>query len=68
MSIGECRRELHLEHVEVAIVAHHEPGDEAQVDFGLSDVFIAGERTQVTVFELRLCHSGVAVQLAFGSE
>ena len=66
--VRACRRELHLDHVEVAIVAHHEPGEEAQVDFGLSDVFIGGERTQVAVFELRLSHSGVAVHVAFGSE
>ena len=66
--VRTCRRELHLDHVDVAIVAHHEPGEEAQVDFGLSDVFIAGERTRVAVFELRLSHSGVAVHVAFGSE
>jgi transposase len=66
--VRECRRELHLDHVDVAIVAHHEPGEEAQVDFGLSDVFIAGERTTVAVFELRLSHSGDAVHVAFGSE
>lgn len=66
--VRTCRRELHLDHVDVAIVAHHEPGEEAQVDFGLSDVFIAGERTSVAVFELRLSHSGVAVHVAFGSE
>jgi transposase len=66
--VRACRRELHLDHVDVAIVAHHEPGTEAQVDFGLSDVFIGGERTQVAVFELRLSHSGVAIHVAFGSE
>jgi transposase len=66
--VRECRRELHLDHRDVAIVAHHEPGSEAQVDFGLSDVFIAGVRTSVSVFELRLSHSGVAIHVAFGSE
>lgn len=66
--VRACRRELHLDAVEVAIVAHHLPGEEAQVDFGLSDVVIAGERTSVAVFELRLSHSGVAVHVAFGSE
>ncbi len=66
--VRECRRQLHLDHVDVAIVAHHLPGEEAQVDFGLSDVFIAGERTAVSVFELRLSHSGVAIHVAFGSE
>lgn len=66
--VRECRRELHLDHVDVAIVAHYEPGEEAQVDFGLSDVFLAGERTTVAVFELRLSHSGDAIHVAFGSE
>lgn len=66
--VRECRRQLHLDHVDVAIVAHYEPGEEAQVDFGLSDVFLAGERTTVAVFELRLSHSGDAVHVAFGSE
>ena len=66
--VRACRRELHLDNVDVAIVAHHEPGEEAQVDFGLADVFIGGVRTQVAVFELRLSHSGAAVHVAFGSE
>jgi transposase len=66
--VRACRRELGLDRVDVAIVALHHPGDEAQVDFGLADVFIAGVRTQVAVFELRLSHSGAAVHVAFGSE
>lgn len=66
--VRECRRELRLDRVEVAIVTHHPPGEEAQVDFGLADVVVAGVRTQVAVFELRLSHSGVAVHVAFGSE
>jgi len=66
--VRACRRELGLERVDVAIVALHHPGDEAQVDFGLADVFIGGERTQVAVFELRLSHSGAAVHIAYGSE
>jgi transposase len=66
--VRACRRELHLDHVDVAIVALHDPGEEAQVDFGLADVILAGVRTQVAVFELRLSHSGDAVHVAFGSE
>ena len=66
--VRACRRELGLDRVDVAIVALHHPGDEAQVDFGLADVFIGGVRTQVAVFELRLSHSGVAIHVAFGSE
>lgn len=66
--VRETRRELDLAHHDVPIVAHHLPGEEAQVDFGLADVFIAGARTQVAVFELRLSHSGAAVHVAYGSE
>ncbi len=66
--VRACRRELGLDRVDVAIIALHHPGEEAQVDFGLADVFIGGERTQVAVFELRLSHSGAAVHVAFGSE
>ena len=66
--VRECRRELDLDHHDVAIVAHHLPGEEAQVDFGLADVMIGGEKAQVAVFELRLSHSGAAVHIAYGSE
>jgi transposase len=66
--VREVRRELHLDHRDVPIVAHHPPGEEAQVDFGLAEVILGGERTQVAVFELRLSHSGVAIHVAFGSE
>jgi len=66
--VRECRRELDLDHHDVAIVAHHLPGEEAQVDFGLADVIIGGEKVQVAVFELRLSHSGAAVHIAYGSE
>jgi len=66
--VRDLRRELGIDRVDVAIVAVHNPGDEAQVDFGLADVYVSGERTQVAVFELRLSHSGAAVHVAFGSE
>lgn len=67
-AVARLRRELGLERHDVAIVAVHHPGEEAQVDFGLADVLIGGETTRVAVFELRLSHSGVAVHVAFGSE
>ena len=66
--VREARRELDLERRDVAIVAHHLPGEEAQVDFGQAEVIIAGEKVRVAVFELRLSHSGAAVHVAFGSE
>jgi transposase len=66
--VRELRRELDLVHRDVPIVAQHLPGEEAQVDFGVSDVLIGRERVRVAVFELRLSHSGVAVHVAYGSE
>jgi len=67
-AVVRLRRELDLERHDVAIVALHPPGEEAQVDFGIAEAVIGGERTRVAVFELRLSHSGVAVHVAFGSE
>jgi transposase len=66
--VRETRRELDLEHHDVAIVGHHLPGEEAQVDFGVAEVMIGGETVRVAVFELRLSHSGAAVHVAYGSE
>ena len=66
--VREARRELDLTHRDVAIVAHHLPGEEAQVDFGVAEVIIGGETVRVAVFELRLSHSGAAVHVAYGSE
>ena len=66
--VRETRRELDLVHRDVAIVAHHLPGEEAQVDFGVADVLIGREKVRVAVFELRLSHSGAAVHVAYGSE
>ena len=66
--VGTARRELDLAQRDVAIVALHPPGEEAQVDFGVAEVIIGGELTRVAVFELRLSHSGVAVHVAYGSE
>jgi transposase len=66
--VREARRELDLGQRDVAIVAHHLPGEEAQVDFGVAEVMIGREKTRVAVFELRLSHSGAAVHVAYGSE
>jgi transposase len=67
-AVARLRRELDLERRDVAIVAHHRPGEEAQVDFGIAEVMIGPEKTRVAVFELRLSHSGAAVHVAYGSE
>jgi transposase len=67
-AVARLRRELDLERHDVAIVAYHLPGEEAQVDFGVAEVMIEREKTRVAVFELRLSHSGAAVHVAYGSE
>jgi transposase len=67
-AVRRLRAELDLERRDVAIVALHLPGEEAQVDFGLAEAIIAGVRTRVSLFHLRLSHSGEAVHVAYPSE
>ncbi|MCZ7537523.1 MAG: IS21 family transposase [Acidimicrobiia bacterium] len=67
-AVARLKRELDLERRDVPIVALHLPGAEAQVDFGLAEAIIAGERTRVSLFHLRLSHSGEAVHVAYPTE
>jgi transposase len=53
---------------EVTIVGRHEPGEEAEVDFGEATIIVAGEPMVVHLFHLRLSASGRAVTLAFLGE
>jgi transposase len=46
----------------------HEPGVEAEVDWGQAQVVLGGQRTRVHLFHLRLCHSGAAFAAAFLNE
>ena len=46
----------------------HEPGVEAEVDWGKAQVVLGGRRTKVHLFHLRLCHSGAAFAAAFLNE
>ena len=56
--VRERRRELG-EHVdEVFVPLCHEPGAEAEVDWGEAIVLIAGVRTKVYLFLMRACFSG----------
>lgn len=43
----------------------HEPGQEAEVDWGEAVVVIAGQRVEVGLFLMRACHSGAAFVMAF---
>jgi transposase len=46
----------------------HEPGGEAEVDFGDLWVDLRGERTKLHLFTFRLSFSGLAVHRAFGTQ
>jgi transposase len=66
--VRTVRTGLGLERRPVTIVAVHLPGEEAQVDFGQADAIIAGVRTRISIFDLRLSHSAEAVHIAFPTE
>ena len=46
----------------------HDPGVEAEVDWGEAQVVLAGQVTNVHLFHMRACHSGAAFVMAFGRE
>jgi transposase len=46
----------------------HDPGVEAEVDWGEAVVILRGVPTKVFVFHMRACHSGGAFVMAFGRE
>ena len=46
----------------------HEPGIEAEVDWGEAVVEIAGQRRMVYLFLMRACYSGAAFVIAFERE
>ena len=50
---------------EAFVPQHHEPGAEAEVDWGEGWAVIDGQRVKVHLFQLRLCHSGAAFAGAF---
>jgi transposase len=43
----------------------HDPGLEAEVDWGEAFVILRGQRTKVYVFHMRACHSGGGFAMAF---
>jgi len=66
--VRRLRAELGLGAPDVTIVGLHEPGAEAEVDFGEATVIVAGEPTLVHLFHLRLSASAKGVTLAFLGE
>jgi transposase len=59
------RRELGEAVDEVFVPQVHEPGVEAEVDWGEAEVEIAGVRRKVYLFLMRACYSGAAFVIAF---
>jgi transposase len=66
--VRRLRAELGMGTPEVTIVGLHEPGAEAEVDFGQATVIVAGEPLVVHLFHLRLSASAKGVTLAFLAE
>src|SRR6266511_669380 len=59
------RRELGEPVDEVFVPQVHEPGIEAEVDWGEAIVELAGQRRTVYLFVMRACYSGAAFVIAF---
>lgn len=59
------RRELGDPVDEVFVPQVHEPGVEAEVDWGEAEVELDGQRRKVYLFLMRACYSGAAFVIAF---
>jgi transposase len=66
--VARRRVELDLVKVEVCIPQTHEPGAEAEVDFGEFYTTIGGRSVKVWMFVMRLSHSGRAFHVAYGTQ
>ncbi len=66
--VARVRRELESGRVAVTVPQLHPPGAEAEVDFGRVSVWLDGELTELSMFVMRLSHSGRAVHVCFPSE
>ena len=65
---GRVRRELESGRAVVTIPQLHPPGEEAEVDFGGVSVWLDGVLTELSMFVMRLSHSGRAVHVCFPGE
>jgi transposase len=66
--VRERRRALGLPVDEVFVPLCHEPGAEAEVDWGRANVVIAGVMSEVFVFLMRACFSGACFVVAYPRE
>jgi transposase len=62
------RRELGLDRVEVFVPQAHDPGAEAEVDFGEFGIRLRGQDLKVWMFAMRLSASGRAFHYAFANQ
>ena len=66
--VRERRRALGMAVDEVRVPLCHEPGAEAEVDWGRASVVLAGVLTEVFLFLMRACFSGACFVAAFPRE
>lgn len=66
--VARVRRELESGRAAVTVPQLHPPGAEAEVDFGQVSVWLDGVPTELSMFVMRLSHSGRAVHVCFPSE
>jgi transposase len=66
--VARRRVELGLVSKDVFVPQVHEPGAEAEVDFGEFDTVIAGSTIRVWMFVMRLSHCGRAFHVAYGTQ
>ena len=66
--VARRRAELGLEHVQVTVPQSHEPGAEAEVDFGEFHAVVAGVLLKLWMFVMRLSCSGRAFHVAFATQ
>lgn len=65
--VAERRRELGVAPAAMVPLTH-DPGVEAEVDWGESVVILRGQPTKVFIFHMRACYSGGAFAMAFERE
>ena len=66
--VARRRAELGLDTIEVMVPQSHEPGAEAEVDFGEFHAMIAGVLLKLWMFVMRLSCSGRAFHVAFATQ
>lgn len=66
--VAQVRKELSANVAKVTIAQSHEPGHEAEVDFGEFYVWLGGTWTKLFMFAMRLSASGKAFHVAFANQ